>query len=264
MTVELPAGSQRPRRRAGPRTSAATAGSATCRIKIGARRRSRSSRRPACTSRAAAGDITVDRATGDAEITTGSGERAGARARRRRGDQELQRRHLGRRGRRRPAGQRRQRRHRRRRAGAGVVAKTANGDVRLGEVVARLGRARDPASATLEVGIREGTAAWLDVHAAVGKVRNVLDAADAPGTSAETVEVRAPHVRTATSSSGQAVRSDAMTAASSGDRAPACASRTATTSCSTASTSTSPRARSSRCSARTAPARPPRSRSSPR
>ena len=33
----------------------------------------------------------------------------------------------------------------------------------------------------LEVGIREGTAAWLDVSASFGSVRNALDAADAPG-----------------------------------------------------------------------------------
>jgi hypothetical protein len=43
----------------------------------------------------------------------------------------------------------------------------------------------------LEVGIREGTAAWLDVSARAGKVHNALDAADAPEPSADTVEVRA-------------------------------------------------------------------------
>jgi hypothetical protein len=43
----------------------------------------------------------------------------------------------------------------------------------------------------LEVGIREGTAAWLDVSAGVGQVHNALDTADAPEPSAETVEVRA-------------------------------------------------------------------------
>jgi hypothetical protein len=75
-------------------------------------------------------------------------------------------------------------------AHASVVAKVANGDVRLGEVVrgsvvlvAQLG--------DLEVGIREGTAAWLDVRATAGKVHNALDAAEAPEPSAETVEVRA-------------------------------------------------------------------------
>ena len=43
----------------------------------------------------------------------------------------------------------------------------------------------------LEVGIPEGTAAWLDVRATAGRVRNSLDAADAPEPSAETAEVRA-------------------------------------------------------------------------
>jgi hypothetical protein len=43
----------------------------------------------------------------------------------------------------------------------------------------------------LEVGIRRGTAAWLDVSATAGKLHNALDAADAPEPSAEAVEVRA-------------------------------------------------------------------------
>ena len=70
--------------------------------------------------------------------------RAFARARRQRGDQELQRRHVGRPRRRRRAAERGQRRHRHR-GGArpSVVAKSANGDVRLGEARARLGRRRD-------------------------------------------------------------------------------------------------------------------------
>ena len=42
----------------------------------------------------------------------------------------------------------------------------------------------------LEVGIRDGTAAWLDVSTKAGKVHNALDAADAPEPSVETVEVR--------------------------------------------------------------------------
>ena len=76
------------------------------------------------------------------------------------------------------------------RAQAGVVAKSANGDVRLGEAVrdtvvleTRLG--------DLEVGIREGTAAWLDVRAKAGRVHSTLEPAEAPEPSAETVDVRA-------------------------------------------------------------------------
>ena len=41
------------------------------------------------------------------------------------------------------------------------------------------------------VGIRAGTAAWLDVRSLTGSVLNSLDAADEPEPSAPTVEVRA-------------------------------------------------------------------------
>ena len=75
-------------------------------------------------------------------------------------------------------------------AGAGVVAKSANGDVRLGDV-ARGSVVLETRLGDLEVGIREGTAAWLDVRTTAGKVHNALDAAEAPEPSAETVEVRA-------------------------------------------------------------------------
>jgi DUF4097 and DUF4098 domain-containing protein YvlB len=75
-------------------------------------------------------------------------------------------------------------------AHAGVVAKSANGDVRLDEVV-RGSVVLETRLGDLEVGIREGTAAWLDVRAAAGKVHNALPAAEAPEPSAETVEVRA-------------------------------------------------------------------------
>jgi hypothetical protein len=71
-----------------------------------------------------------------------------------------------------------------------VGAKTASGDVRLGEVV-RGSVVLATRSGDLEVGIREGTAAWLDVSTIAGRVRNDLDAAEAPDRSAPTVEVRA-------------------------------------------------------------------------
>ena len=75
-------------------------------------------------------------------------------------------------------------------AHASVVAKSANGDVRLGDV-ARGTVVLETSLGDLEVGIRDGTAAWLDVSSSAGKVHNALDAADAPEASAETVEVRA-------------------------------------------------------------------------
>jgi hypothetical protein len=71
-----------------------------------------------------------------------------------------------------------------------VVAKSANGDVRLGEAV-RQSVVLETSIGDLEVGIPEGTAAWLDVRAAAGKVRNSLDVAAAPDAASETVEVRA-------------------------------------------------------------------------
>jgi DUF4097 and DUF4098 domain-containing protein YvlB len=74
-------------------------------------------------------------------------------------------------------------------ANAGVVAKSANGDVRVREVVhgsvvaeTRLG--------DVEVGIREGTAAWLDARSRAGSVLNALEASDAPGDATDAVEVR--------------------------------------------------------------------------
>ncbi len=75
-------------------------------------------------------------------------------------------------------------------ARAGVVAKSANGDVRLGEV-ARGSVVLETRLGDLEVGIPEGTPAWLDVRAAAGTVRNELETADSPGPSADVVEVRA-------------------------------------------------------------------------
>jgi hypothetical protein len=76
------------------------------------------------------------------------------------------------------------------RAQATVAAKNANGDIRLGEVsrgvvVAQTGRGN------LDVGIREGVAAWLDLHTNFGAAQSFLDDAEPPDPGAETVEVRA-------------------------------------------------------------------------
>jgi DUF4097 and DUF4098 domain-containing protein YvlB len=75
-------------------------------------------------------------------------------------------------------------------AQAGVDAKTANGSIRIGEVV-RGSVAVATAYGDLEVGIREGTAAWLDIKSSYGKVRNSLSTSDTPGQSEETVKIRA-------------------------------------------------------------------------
>ena len=73
---------------------------------------------------------------------------------------------------------------------AGVAAKSANGSVRLGEAV-RGAVVLETHRGDLEIGIREGTTAWLDARTAVGTVRNALAAADAPARSSDAVEVRA-------------------------------------------------------------------------
>ena len=71
-----------------------------------------------------------------------------------------------------------------------TVAKSANGDVRLREVV-RGSVVLETAMGDLEVGVGEGTAAYLDVSAAAGHVHNDLDASSDPGGSAQKVEIRA-------------------------------------------------------------------------
>jgi len=73
---------------------------------------------------------------------------------------------------------------------ASVTAKTANGDIRIGEVV-RGAIVLETAVGELEVGIREGTAAWLDVSSKYGKVHNSLMAAHDPADAKDQVEVRA-------------------------------------------------------------------------
>jgi len=160
-----------------------------CRIKTGLGR-IRLDRADKLNLRSATGDITVERATGRAEVTAGSGDvrlgelGAAAVIKNSNGDTwvgvaggdlrlntangsiavDL--------------------------AQANVGAKSANGDVRLGEVV-RGSVVLETKIGDLEVGIREGTAAWLDVNSRFGHVHNALDAAEAPAKSDETVEVRA-------------------------------------------------------------------------
>ncbi len=99
------------------------------------------------------GDITIDAVTGDVRVRTANGEISIDRA------------------------------------GAGVDAKTSNGSIRLGEVV-RGSVALGTAAGDLEIGIAEGTAAWLEVNTGFGHVRNLLADATRPGESDETVEVR--------------------------------------------------------------------------
>jgi DUF4097 and DUF4098 domain-containing protein YvlB len=76
------------------------------------------------------------------------------------------------------------------RVDASVVAKSANGDVRIAEV-ARGTVVVETSAGDLEVGIRPGTAAWLDVVTRFGAVRNNLESTDGPSATDTTVEVRA-------------------------------------------------------------------------
>jgi hypothetical protein len=76
------------------------------------------------------------------------------------------------------------------RALAGVDARTAFGSVRIGEVV-RGSVVLETSFGELELGVREGTAAWLDASSQHGSVRSDLDAIDSPEQADETVEVRA-------------------------------------------------------------------------
>ena len=65
------------------------------------------------------------------------------------------------------------------RALAAVSAKTAYGSVRIGEVV-RGTVALETSFGEVELGVKEGTAAWLDVGSQHGSVRSELEAGDSP------------------------------------------------------------------------------------
>lgn len=136
------------------------------------------------------GAIVVDHVTGDADISTGSGKirvreidgnaviknsngdcwigqvKADLRVKTANGDIDVDHAH------------------------ADVIAATAMGDVRIGEVV-RGSASLKTAFGQVEVGIRTGSAARLDVHTSFGRLHNQLDAADSPGSSDETVAVNA-------------------------------------------------------------------------
>lgn len=77
-----------------------------------------------------------------------------------------------------------------RRAESSVTATTAHGTLRVGDV-ARGTVQLETSYGAIDIGIREGTAAWLDAGSGNGQVRNTLTASDSPEKSEETVEVRA-------------------------------------------------------------------------
>ncbi|GAB3953805.1 DUF4097 family beta strand repeat-containing protein [Streptomyces sparsus] len=77
-----------------------------------------------------------------------------------------------------------------RRAEDSVTATTAHGTLRVAEV-ARGTVQLETSYGAIEVGVREGTAAWLDVSSTAGQVRNTLAASEAPEEAEDTVKVRA-------------------------------------------------------------------------
>ncbi|MFI0507791.1 DUF4097 family beta strand repeat-containing protein [Streptomyces albogriseolus] len=76
------------------------------------------------------------------------------------------------------------------RAEDSVTATTAHGAVRLGEV-ARGTVQLETSTGAIEVGVRAGTAAWLDARSASGQVRNALTASGTPEDAEDTVTIRA-------------------------------------------------------------------------
>ncbi|MGR6918403.1 DUF4097 family beta strand repeat-containing protein [[Actinomadura] parvosata] len=76
------------------------------------------------------------------------------------------------------------------RALAGVTAKTAYADVRIGEAAGGA-IVMETTGGGLDLGIRRGTAAWLDVSSKYGTVDVSLDPSEVPGEADPVVEVRA-------------------------------------------------------------------------
>jgi hypothetical protein len=76
------------------------------------------------------------------------------------------------------------------RAQSTVAVTTANGDIRLREVVRGAVLAKT-AYGRIDVGIRDGVAAWLDLNTAFGKVRSDLDAAERPAPGEDVLELKA-------------------------------------------------------------------------
>ncbi|MDR6979732.1 hypothetical protein J2X68_006469 [Streptomyces sp. 3330] len=76
------------------------------------------------------------------------------------------------------------------RAEDSVTATTAHGTLRVSEVVRGTAQL-ETSYGSIEVGIREGTAAWLDVSSDSGQVRNTLTASESPEKTEDTVKIRA-------------------------------------------------------------------------
>jgi hypothetical protein len=163
-----------------------------------------------CRYKVGSGDITIEQISGDAQLTTGSGtvavERIGGSAtvKNSNGDTWIGE----------VAGDLRVKAANGKvgvdHAHTAVTAKTANGDIHLDEVFSGAIVA-ETALGKVDIGVRTGVAAWLDLHTGFGHVQNLLDRSERPGASEQTVEVRARSscgpitVRRADIGSGQGV-----------------------------------------------------------
>jgi hypothetical protein len=76
------------------------------------------------------------------------------------------------------------------RAMASVTARTAYGSLRIGEVV-RGSVELQTSYGGIEIGVRRGTAAWLELNSKNGRVHNALDTTEGPAEGDDTVEIRA-------------------------------------------------------------------------
>lgn len=76
------------------------------------------------------------------------------------------------------------------RAGASAMAKTANGDIHFAEV-AEGTIVAETACGKVDIAVRPGRAAWLDLHTGFGHVHNLLEAGERPEPSEKTVTIRA-------------------------------------------------------------------------
>jgi hypothetical protein len=74
-------------------------------------------------------------------------------------------------------------------AHANLHAQTGMGNIRVGEIV-RGSVELGTGTGGIEVGVRNGTAAWVDASSRIGTVHNTLDAHDDPSRFDETVELR--------------------------------------------------------------------------
>lgn len=76
------------------------------------------------------------------------------------------------------------------RAGDTTTIKASNGDITVGEV-GRGTLTLQTAAGSLAIGVRAGSAAWLDLSTKYGRVRNGLDATTGPSETDAKVEIRA-------------------------------------------------------------------------